>query len=302
VDHCGTILRASAVIGWIRGHWQLLLGILTGPVGAAVAFIIRHWGQVVTGAQGVLNFFRGAWQNLEHLLVKPFQAALGVIRGIWKTIIGWIHGITGFLGGGGTVPGGRGHGMGGGSTGANARLAQRMVPQWSSGANWAAWNYVAMRESGWSQYAENATSGAYGIPQALPPTKLPFAGQKAGGSQPGPQIGWMARYMAGRYGGPIGAAAHERTFNWYHDGGPITEAISGIGLSGRRYGFEAGEWVTSRRDAGRGGGWHDEAALGLLEELIGAVYASAGLTGEAMGAALRGGARRASYQALYGTS
>jgi hypothetical protein len=86
--------------------------------------------------------------------------------------------------------------------------------------DYAAWNYVAMRESGWNQFATNPSSGAYGIAQALPPTKYPFAGQAAGGSNPLAQEGWMWNYMAGRYGGPKGAAAHEATVGWYDGPGP----------------------------------------------------------------------------------
>ena len=105
-------------------------------------------------------------------------------------------------------------GPGGGAPAANAALARSMFP----GENFTAWNYVAMRESGWNQFARNPTSGAYGIAQALPPTKYPFAGQAAGGSNPAAQISWMEGYMRSRYGGAVGAAAHERAFNWYAGG------------------------------------------------------------------------------------
>ena len=47
-------------------------------------------------------------------------------------------------GGGAGVPG-----PGGGAPAANAALARKMYPAWGSGAEWAAWNAVAMRESGW---------------------------------------------------------------------------------------------------------------------------------------------------------
>jgi hypothetical protein len=114
---------------------------------------------------------------------------------------------------------------GGGAPAANAALAHRLYSALLTPASWAAWNYVAMRESGWSNIARNPSSGAYGIAQALPPTKYPFAGQAAGGSNPAAQIGWMWNYMGQRYGGPLGAAAHERAFNWYERGSwqvPIT--------------------------------------------------------------------------------
>jgi hypothetical protein len=47
---------------------------------------------------------------------------------------------------------------------------------------------------------------------------MPFAAQAAGGSNPRAQIGWMWGYMNSAWGGPIGAAAHERAFNWYGNG------------------------------------------------------------------------------------
>ena len=116
-------------------------------------------------------------------------------------------------------------GPGGGAPAANAALARSMFP----GENFPAWNYVEMRESGWNQFARNPSSGAYGIPQALPPTKMPFAAQAAGGSNPAAQIGWMEGYMRSRYGGAAGAAAHESAFNWYNRGGPVRRYASGGG-------------------------------------------------------------------------
>jgi hypothetical protein len=100
-----------------------------------------------------------------------------------------------------------------------------MMPAWGSGAEWAAWNYVAMRESGWNQFARNPSSGAYGIPQALPPSKMGPAANPPQ-SNPAAQISWMIGYIRGRYGDPIGAAAHERAFNWYDRGGYLPAGLS----------------------------------------------------------------------------
>ncbi len=108
-------------------------------------------------------------------------------------------------------------GPGGGAPAANAALARSMMPSWGSGAEWSAWNYVAMRESGWNQFARNPGSGAYGIPQALPPGKMGAAANPPQ-SNPRAQLSWMIGYIGGRYGDPIGAAAHERAFNWYGSG------------------------------------------------------------------------------------
>ena len=119
-------------------------------------------------------------------------------------------------------------GPGGGAPAANAALAKKLYPAWASGAEWAAWNNVAMRESGWNQYAQNASSGAYGIPQALPYTKMPRAAWPAsagGSSNPTAQITWMIGYIKGRYGDPQNAWAHELSAGSYAKGGPVRGGI-----------------------------------------------------------------------------
>ncbi|GLW11839.1 hypothetical protein Misp01_69670 [Microtetraspora sp. NBRC 13810] len=70
------------------------------------------------------------------------------------------------------------------------------------------------RESNWNHKAVNRSSGAYGIPQALPATKM--AG--AGGDwrwNPTTQIRWGLTYIKSRYGTPCGAWGHFQAHNWY---------------------------------------------------------------------------------------
>lgn len=69
------------------------------------------------------------------------------------------------------------------------------------------WN----QESGWNYLATNPNSGAYGIPQALPPSKLP-GGTKSTMVQ---QIQWGLAYIKQRYGSIAAAWAHEQHFGWY---------------------------------------------------------------------------------------
>jgi hypothetical protein len=131
--------------------------------------------------------------------------------------------------------GGSGVGAIGGDEAANAALARRMFPGWSVGSAWAAWNDLEMREAGWNRFARNPGSGAYGIPQALPASKLPFAGQAAGGSHAGPQIEWMHDYILGRYGSVEAADAHERAVHWYGSGlsGGVFTSPTLIGVGDR---------------------------------------------------------------------
>lgn len=71
------------------------------------------------------------------------------------------------------------------------------------------WN----KESGWNVYASNP-SGAYGIPQALPGSKMASVGADWQTSA-ATQITWGLNYIQGRYGTPCGAWAHSVANNWY---------------------------------------------------------------------------------------
>jgi hypothetical protein len=70
------------------------------------------------------------------------------------------------------------------------------------------------RESSWNVHAENLYSGAYGIPQAEPGSKMASAGRHWRSSAT-TQIRWGLRYIKGRYGSPAAAWAHELATGWY---------------------------------------------------------------------------------------
>jgi len=70
------------------------------------------------------------------------------------------------------------------------------------------------RESGWNHRASNAGSGAYGIPQALPGSKM---GSVAADwkTNPATQITWGLGYIKGRYKTPCGAWSHSESTGSY---------------------------------------------------------------------------------------
>jgi hypothetical protein len=70
------------------------------------------------------------------------------------------------------------------------------------------------RESGWRADAYNASSGAYGIPQSLPGSKMASAGADWR-TNAATQVNWGLGYIAARYGSPCGAWAHSEATNWY---------------------------------------------------------------------------------------
>lgn len=69
-------------------------------------------------------------------------------------------------------------------------------------------------ESGWRVNASNSSSGAYGIPQALPGSKMASVADDWQ-TNPATQITWGLGYVEGRYGTPCGAWGFFQSHNWY---------------------------------------------------------------------------------------
>ena len=75
-------------------------------------------------------------------------------------------------------------------------------------------NLLWERESGWNPAATNPSSGAFGIPQALPAVKMASAGLEWATSGY-TQIIWGIGYIHAAYGTPQAAWAHELAYSWY---------------------------------------------------------------------------------------
>jgi hypothetical protein len=75
-------------------------------------------------------------------------------------------------------------------------------------------NELWERESGWNPSATNPYSGAYGIPQALPASKMASAGADWA-TNPATQIRWGLDYIKATYGAPCAAWSHETATGWY---------------------------------------------------------------------------------------
>ena len=82
------------------------------------------------------------------------------------------------------------------------------------GAQWNALYSLWMRESNWNPNACNSSSGAYGIPQALPGSKMAAAGADWARNA-ATQIRWGISYIRSSYGSPVAAWAHELAYGWY---------------------------------------------------------------------------------------
>jgi hypothetical protein len=100
-------------------------------------------------------------------------------------------------------------------SGSPQQIAQQMLSQfgWSSG-QFSCLQPLWALESGWNVYASNPSSGAYGIPQALPGSKMASSGPDWQ-SDAATQIRWGLTYIQGTYGSPCAAWSHEEADGWY---------------------------------------------------------------------------------------
>ncbi|MEU6771500.1 transglycosylase SLT domain-containing protein [Streptomyces sp. NPDC046759] len=90
-------------------------------------------------------------------------------------------------------------------------IAHKMIPD---AAQFDAFSKIVSHESGWNPSATNSSSGAYGLVQALPGSKMASAGADWK-TNPATQIKWGLDYMNSRYGNPVKAWSFWQANGWY---------------------------------------------------------------------------------------
>lgn len=99
-------------------------------------------------------------------------------------------------------------------SGTPRRIAELMLGQYGWAGQFSCLSALWAEESSWSVYAQNPSSGAYGIPQALPGSKMASAGADWQ-SDAATQISWGLGYIRAMYGSPCAAWDHEEAAGWY---------------------------------------------------------------------------------------
>jgi hypothetical protein len=123
-----------------------------------------------------------------------------------------VHDTTASGSGGGGAP------SGGATYTTPVGTAQTYAAQLVASNGWGAGEFSCLvnlwnRESGWDTHAYNP-SGAYGIPQALPGSKMASFGADWQNDYR-VQIQWGLSYIRGSYGSPCGAWGHSQSYGWY---------------------------------------------------------------------------------------
>jgi len=94
-------------------------------------------------------------------------------------------------------------------------LARALMPQFGmSSSQFGCLDNIWSQESGWNVHAANPTSSAYGIPQALPGSKMSSAGPNWEDNAE-TQIRWGLGYIRDRYGSACAAWSYKQGAGWY---------------------------------------------------------------------------------------
>lgn len=186
------------------------------------------------GAQavGVLFLTAGAWwiysglngfrpvALLNAVIANPDKANETIAAAKSATAVGGFSG-GGSFGGGDTAPNvGNSTGStnvdpsGSGLTGPKAFALSQLASYGWATSEFDALDKLWTQESSWNYKATNPSSGAYGIPQALPASKMASAGSDYM-TNANTQIRWGLGYIKGRYGSPSAAWKFHQANNWY---------------------------------------------------------------------------------------
>ncbi|MEV7394351.1 phage tail tape measure protein [Streptomyces sp. NPDC091215] len=249
----------SGIFGAMKGIGGWLKGIVVDPIVGAVKhyFGIKSPSRVFMGIGGhlVSGLIKGMSKTsgtaIAHKIFGSLPKALAslVKKGL-VSISSLPSKALSELGKlGGDVLGLLGLGGSGGGSSANQKIGQTLAAArgWS-GPQWAALKNLWNGESGWNERALNKSSGAYGIPQALPASKMASAGGDWK-TNAGTQIKWGLGYIADRYGNPLNAYSTwlSRSPHWYAKGtGGAAPGLAWVGEKGPELvNFKGGEDVLS---------------------------------------------------------
>lgn len=249
----------NGILGAVKGIGGWIKKYLVDPVVNAV----KHWfgirspsrvfmsigghlvaglmkGMAKTSGTAIAKRVFGSLPKALAALVKKGLVSISSLPGKALKALGGLGGdILGLLGLGGS----------GGGSSANQKIGQTLAAArgWS-GPQWAALKNLWNGESGWNERALNKSSGAYGIPQSLPASKMASAGSDWK-TNAGTQIKWGLSYIASRYGNPVNAysAWLSRSPHWYAKGtGGAAKGLAWVGEKGPELvNFKGGEDVLS---------------------------------------------------------
>jgi hypothetical protein len=215
---------AQSKPGWVTPKRVAIIGVTIAVLAGGTAYVVRTAMENAKAPRNVLTLQDIANSdpyapNPENDALKAHavqalkQAKLKEVTDNRKADLDPVKIVPKAPGGGGFSPAN----FPPGSTpdpGSNKALGKQMADARGWSSEWGCLEKLWDRESHWNQRAMNRYSGAYGIPQSLPGSKMASAGSDWQ-TNPATQIKWGLGYIAGRYKSPCGAWAHSQSTGWY---------------------------------------------------------------------------------------
>lgn len=89
----------ASVIGFVKDHWKLIIGIILGPVGIVAALLVTHWKEIkatVTGAvSAVLGFLKSHWRLIISILLGPVAIVVNQVIAHFTDLVGFVKSLPG---------------------------------------------------------------------------------------------------------------------------------------------------------------------------------------------------------------
>jgi phage-related protein len=82
----------SGLLDWLTSHWRLIISILLGPLGIAIALITKFWPQITAaftkGVDAVKAVWEGFWNTFGGLITAAFQLVVAILNLAWVIVKG----------------------------------------------------------------------------------------------------------------------------------------------------------------------------------------------------------------------
>lgn len=88
----------NAVVTWIGDNWMLLVGLLTGPIGLAIAWVVANWDTVsawlMAALQSLMSFWSGIWQSIAGFFTGIWNGIVNGVRNGIDNVVGFFRGLN----------------------------------------------------------------------------------------------------------------------------------------------------------------------------------------------------------------
>jgi hypothetical protein len=93
----------KGVFNWVKNNWPLLLAVITGPFGLAIAFVVKFRDDIMNMFSLIYSGIKATMGFVADVISAPFKAAFRAVAGLWNNTIGklsftvpsWVPGLGG---------------------------------------------------------------------------------------------------------------------------------------------------------------------------------------------------------------